>query len=120
MLSTILKSQQGYSLIELLVVFSLLALISGIGFAGFSEYSYRQVVDQASSDVQAAFEKAKENAISQVKPEICGNTNPLYGYKVNLDVDGSYEIVADCGDLVTPSPEQMQLPQNVTFFNMAA
>ncbi len=113
--------QSGFTLLELLVVFSLMTIITGIGFASFSSYSQHQEVNQAASDVKQAFNKARMDALSQVKPSDCSDTNALLGYKVNISAPGSYSIVAVC-QLASPSPapeDVHQLPGAVIFSGAA-
>lgn len=100
-------SESGFSLIELLVSFTLIAIISGIGFASFVTYSRTQIVTQTSSNIKQTIELAKFNAISSVKPDtsICEEDSALSSYKINicdnvtcLNSDaGDYEIVVLCG-----------------------
>lgn len=114
-------SSLGFSLIELMVAFSLMALIAGIGFASFSNYNQKQTVTQASQDVKLVFDNAKFNAISSVKSTSCANSN-LVGYKVVvcskatcLVPTANYEIDTMCS---YPDPDSLlyskKLPQNVT------
>ncbi|PIT89375.1 MAG: hypothetical protein COU27_00570 [Candidatus Levybacteria bacterium CG10_big_fil_rev_8_21_14_0_10_36_7] len=111
----------GFTIIELLVVFSLVGVISGLGFVSMVSYSRQQVLVQGSNNLKLDFDQAKFNALSAVKPVACTDNNSLTGYKivicsnascVNSGVD--YEIVALCGvtEIVTNS---RKLDQNLNF-----
>jgi len=100
-------SPAGFSLIELLVTFSMVAIISGIGFASFVGQSRRQAIVQSRLDVKQAVEVARFNAISNVKPAGC-NTGTLASYIISFCIadnpscttagDGNgYEVKAVCG-----------------------
>ena len=77
-------SQSGFSLIELMVVFTLVAIISGMGFASFAGYSRRQTLSQAASDLKSIIDRAKFDALSSVKPASLCPGESLVGYKVVL------------------------------------
>ena len=75
--------QRGFSLIELLVVFALIAVITSLGFAAFSAYNSSQVVQSSTSDVANVLNTAKARALSQVKPDVC-SASVLEGYEVTI------------------------------------
>lgn len=117
-LTTHKSLQKGYTLVELIVVFSLVVIISGAGFASFSTYTQHQSVDQAAADVKLAFNKARFDALSQVKPaSVCTDPDTLLGYKVIFPDDHTYSIVADCqASSPPPSPEDVkQLSSGLKF-----
>ncbi len=107
-LKHILTQQKGFTLIELTIVFTIMAIIGGIGFASYSTFSNRQKLDQAAYDLKAGIDEAKHMAVSRVKPSSCGATTVLDGYRVTVCVSGGnctvstnlYEITPIC----VPSP----------------
>lgn len=114
----------GFSLIELMVVFSLMGLVASIGFASFSSYSQRQTVIQTGYDIKQVFDNAKFNALSSVKTSTsCTNPNTnLVGYKVVIcskaNCIGStgpsyYELDTMCSDTDSLLYSK-KLPQGVT------
>lgn len=113
----------GFSLIELLVTFTLITIISGIGFASFVSYSRRQIVNQAAGDIKQTVDLARFNALSSVKPSLCSTTDQLSSYKVNFCLNAlcqtanvDYEMVVFCGaESVVRSGK---FPQNVTVANV--
>lgn len=113
----------GFTLIEIVVAFSLLMSISVISIVGFREYSDTQRTQNAAADVALLLQKARSRAQSQLKPSsvTACQTNPLSGYEVRIcNVTGSscsgigrYELHVNCG-----SPylvEAKQLPPGITF-----
>ncbi|OIP57351.1 MAG: hypothetical protein COX79_01250 [Candidatus Levybacteria bacterium CG_4_10_14_0_2_um_filter_36_16] len=122
------KYQNGFSLIELMVVFSLVAIVSGIGLASFVSYSRKQTLTQAAYDFKLTIEVAKFNALSSIKQSSSCSGDSLVGYKVVLcakslggTCPGSnapsnfYEIYAVCGSGLDNSlVSSKKLPDNVS------
>lgn len=96
---------RGFTLLELLVVFSIIGVLAGVGFAAFTNYSRSQALDQAVQDIKIAIEKTKFNAVSSVKPASCTTNNKtLNGYQIVFNPgNNSYTIYAIC------SSEQFQI-----------
>ena len=123
--SIINHKSSGFTILELLVVFSLIAVISGVGFLSFVSYSRKQILVQAKSDVKQAVDLARFNALSSVKPAACG-ADSLTSYTLKFcthnnclgiagTTDGqSYIVRASCG-AQNPLVLSKKLPQNVTF-----
>jgi prepilin-type N-terminal cleavage/methylation domain-containing protein len=109
-------SKRGFTLIELMVVFSIAVLITGVGFASLLSYSRRQEVTQASANIKEVFKQAKFNALSFVKPtnSNCAIGDPLNSYSVKFGATG-YQLTALCGD-TNVSITKKELPQNVTYY----
>lgn len=82
------KVQQGFTLIELIVVFSIVAVISIPGLAAFVSYSRSQAVQSSVYDLATIFQVAKSKAQSQVTIDKNGNdlcgTGKLSGYQVQV------------------------------------
>lgn len=99
-----LNLSNGFTLIELTIVFTIIAVIGGIGFASYTSFTSRQKLDQAAYDLKAGIEEAKHMAISRVKPTSCGATTALDGYRITICVTGGnctnsanlYEITPIC------------------------
>ncbi len=108
-----MSNSKGFSLIELLVVFTIVTIISGIGFASFVSYSQRQIVVQAASNMKQAIDLAKFNAQSSVKPAGCDDSDDLTFYQFGVNVE-TYDTTASCGGN-NPVMQTGTLPGNVTF-----
>lgn len=110
------STQEGFTLVELMVVFSIAVLITGIGFASLLSYSRRQEVSQANADLKQVFQQAKFNALSFVKPvnSNCQEGDPLNSYTIVLNSTG-YKLTALCGDNPVTVSEK-ELPQNISYY----
>lgn len=100
--------QKGFTLLELVIVFGIVGLLSVIGFSSFTSYSRVQVLDQSATQVRSALEQAKFDALSRVKPDVCDVSFPISGYEFKLcdgndpSCTGDYEVRAIC----VPGPGQ--------------
>lgn len=95
---SVLRLDSGFSLIELMVVFLVVSIISGLGFASYKSYSDKQILTSAAQDLKQVIDNTKFNALSSVKPSNCASTDSLTGYKFNLmQISNSYTMSALCG-----------------------
>lgn len=110
-----MKSQAGYSFIELLVVFSIMGIIGAIGMASFVSFGNAQAVDGAASEISNSLTIARQRALSQIKPSTCTAVQTLAGYRVALNIAaGTYRVEAVCGALTVPVSTK-NLPPQVSF-----
>lgn len=132
--------QSGFTLIEIIVVFTIIAILSLIGVASFVSYGRMATLQNGASDLTSTLLLAKSRAISQVKPlssqaPQCNDQTALNGYKVVLCPTSSSNIICDSADSyvfgvvcsstacsdslcsnITPQKIQSRiLPQNITF-----
>lgn len=113
--------QKGFTLVELIIVFSIMAILAAGGFAGFVNYSRIQSVNTAGLEVVTMLNVAKSRAFTQVNP--CPSTSPITGYAVVLCYSGQctntrgsdYELEAFCGSGGIIRIDDKKLPSNVTF-----
>ncbi|MBI2622793.1 MAG: prepilin-type N-terminal cleavage/methylation domain-containing protein [Candidatus Levybacteria bacterium] len=112
----------GFTLIELIVVVSILAILSTLGIAAFVNYSRTQALNAAALDVVTMLQTAKSRAQSQIKPGGVCASSPLDGYKVVICPGGcpvrateyGYELNAVCAgndELI----EERILPRGICF-----
>lgn len=81
----LLRRSSGFTLIELIVVFSVLSIVSTIGIVSFVNYDKAQQLSGSVSNVVSLLNLAKSNSLSQVKPEQCDQPAiVLDGYEVEL------------------------------------
>ena len=64
-------SEKGFTLLELIVVFSIIAILSTIGLASFVNYSKAQILQGSANDIISTLNTAKSKAASQIKPNTC-------------------------------------------------
>ncbi len=107
--------QSGFTILELMVVFSLSAVIAGGGFFAFTKYSQSQSFNQGIDQLKLMYEQARNSAISNVKPGLdCADTSTLKGYRVDLD-DDTITLVTECmsGGAQMDIKKESQLPNRV-------
>lgn len=114
----------GFTMIELLVVFSIIAIISSVGLAGFSSFSKEQTMKTTVDDIRAMLHSARSYTYSQLNS--CGNSQQFSGYQVVFckTNKGScstclgtndYELDILCNGSPYNSPIQSKkLPANIT------
>jgi prepilin-type N-terminal cleavage/methylation domain-containing protein len=108
--------KNGFTLIELVVVFSIMAVLGTVGIASFVSYSRSQALQQVTSDLITTINTAKANAVSQTKPDSCQNKS-LNGYRVYLVLD-SYKLQAICnGSVSVPDISSTSMPTNGVKFD---
>lgn len=119
-------TQSGFTIIELLVVFAIVGILSIAGVVSYVSYNNTQVLSSAALDVKAMFALAQSRAQSQVKPSSCG-VNTLNGYEVHICGNGalcngsdSYDLYVNCGPGVGTSyfVTGLVLPNGVAFANI--
>lgn len=94
------KQKNGYTLIEILVVLTIIGLLFSLGYVNFRDFSRRQALIGATSSVQGDLRLAQSNAISGQKPSDCGVSNTLESYSFNITstaLPSEYKIEANCG-----------------------
>lgn len=106
----------GYTVIELLVVFSIIAVMAIVSIASFNSFNDSKINDSAVSDVAMLLNTAKSRAISQVKPSDCLNKT-LIGYKVVITKPDQYSMFVLCDNITYPVGTTQFLPKNVIFTN---
>ncbi|MEK7518261.1 MAG: prepilin-type N-terminal cleavage/methylation domain-containing protein [Patescibacteria group bacterium] len=122
------KSQKGFTLVELIVVISVMGVLSFLGVAGLYEYSKVQTLQNAAKDVVSVLNLAKSRALSQVRPSvsICAASGVLNGYLVILASSGGgpiniYRLRINCGGIIRTIltrtlPKNIVFTQNQSFF----
>jgi len=75
--ATVGKSGAGFTIIELLVVLTLIGFVSGIGIFSLVNYGNNQSIEQAAKSVKSIFDEAKFNAVSSVKFETDSSGNSV-------------------------------------------
>ncbi|HKC14734.1 MAG TPA: prepilin-type N-terminal cleavage/methylation domain-containing protein [Patescibacteria group bacterium] len=112
------RQQFGFTLIEIIVVFAIIAIISTVAVASFVNYNKTQNLQVAVSDVTSILTLARSRALSQAKPaDKCNDQTTLNGYKVTLFMQtNSYQLDVVCSN-VNYKIQSVNLPKNVVFDN---
>lgn len=116
----------GFTLIELVIVVSLIGVLFGLTFVSYRNFSDRQAMKAAVGQLRDTLEFAKSRADSQVKPQVCIlNGYTLDGYKVQLcnlgdacSLSGDYEIRVVCSGTSYPVDSVTsfrKLPDKISF-----
>jgi prepilin-type N-terminal cleavage/methylation domain-containing protein len=119
------KKNAGFTLIELIVAVTIMALLSTFGIAGFVSYSRAQSLNTATQDFVTALQSAKAATASQVKPTTCASTGVFQGYQIHITSSAnssSYTVGPVCGGVYdSASSRTTTLPTsgNVTFSNIS-
>lgn len=106
-----MNNVKGFTLLEILIAFAIIAVLSLIGIASFISFNRSQILNTATSDFVSALNLAKSRTLSQVKP-CSGN---FKGYKVGICPDGcggsntyDYAVYAIC-EISPPVPDTLVL-----------
>ncbi|HZQ29663.1 MAG TPA: prepilin-type N-terminal cleavage/methylation domain-containing protein [Patescibacteria group bacterium] len=109
-----MRDSLGFTLLEIIIVFAVIAILSAIGIVSFVSYSRVQSLQTSASTLSSTLSLARSRAISQAKPTQCG-TQILNGYKVLLNTaSNSYELDAICSNFSYVIQTQ-KLPANISF-----
>ncbi|MCL5434896.1 MAG: prepilin-type N-terminal cleavage/methylation domain-containing protein [Patescibacteria group bacterium] len=88
-------NNKGFTLLELVIVFSVISILSTVGIASFVGYSRAQSLQSAASSLESTLNLGKSHANSQVKPSLC-STETLSGYQVDILSDTTYSLSVVC------------------------
>src|SRR5260221_7288202 len=108
------ESQRGFTLIELMVVFSVMVILSSVGIASFVSYSHSQQVDTNMKELKTSLFTARSRALSQLRDSSCfapGFTGVGYELK-------GYQVVMCCS--FVPLCQQQQCNSNTNSYELQA
>lgn len=95
-----INSAIGFTLIEIVVVMSVLMVLMTTTFVGFNQYTRTQRLNSDADNLRTNLNETKSNALSGYIYQ-CSNTQTLYGYKLNIDTSSSYSLYEICKDNTT-------------------
>lgn len=110
-------NSRGYTLVEILVVVSIIGLLFSIGFAGYRDFGRRQELQGVVKQIQGDLRKTQQMALSGVKPDDsrCNNPETLNGYYFRAISSGlAYTIEAYCTGGSVIFGETVNLPTGIT------
>ncbi|HSW96776.1 MAG TPA: prepilin-type N-terminal cleavage/methylation domain-containing protein [Candidatus Saccharimonadales bacterium] len=115
-------NQKGFTVVELLIVISIMAVLSVVSIASFSTFNNSQQLNTAALNVKNMMQYAKSQALSQINTCTAGQT--LVGYKLLACCQGgscpvclsnnSYEVDVVCSGGSTFVKGE-NFPNGVTF-----
>lgn len=104
----------GFTIIELLVVFTFIGILTSLGIASYSSYTSSQSVQTAATNFVNLLHTAQSRSLSQVIPSSCAS-GTMIGYEVDIATGGQqYSLTALCGASRIPI-STAALPYGVTF-----
>ncbi len=83
-------------MVELLVVFALISILTGMGVGISQRAGRRQAVVQAAENLAGALKTARANALAGKKDTVACGANPLDGWRVRVLANG-YTLEGVCG-----------------------
>lgn len=115
-----ISSSLGFTLIEIIIVFTVLAILSVIGIASYTKYNQAQILNNEASNLGTAIKVARSMALSQVKGSSVCVSSSLSGYQVQIYVNGlpskanTYETYAVCSDQTRNLITSYKLAPNIS------
>ena len=116
---------KGYTLIEVLVVLTIIGVLFSVGFASYRDFSRRQALAGIAKQIVGEMRLAQQMALSGEKPSACGN-NVLdgIGFEIKLLTQDSkdyynYKIRAVCGGEPYPILKDYSFPAGSVIFDFS-
>lgn len=107
------KHKRGYTLVELLVVTSIIIVLSSVGLASYLNFNRSQILNQAARKIVQDLRLAQSMAENNQKPP--GACQTLNGYNFSITGDFTYEITADCTPAYEDGPVKSDsVPANLS------
>lgn len=97
------NDQAGFTFIELIVVVSIIAILSGAGITTFLNLRDRRAVNSDARLVEQMLRQAQRQALAGEKPSECEGYT-LTAYQVRIDQNAAY-LSAVCPGVTTPETE---------------
>lgn len=119
-----MKKTSGFTLIELIIVISVILVISITTLLNYNSYTDKQRVKQAGLTLRSDLRLAQTKAISGQKPFLCDETTILEGYTVSFSTvcgsSGCYTIQPRCSTAgvtvdTTNETTTVYLPSGINF-----
>lgn len=122
-----MKNSPAFTLIEILVVTSIMGILFTLGIAGYNEFNRQQILDQATKQVKSDLRLAQQKALVGEKDcssskcggndGVCGTNDlgekSLEGWFISFSLT-SYTIYGSCGG-VSFGNKPVNLPNVVSF-----
>jgi len=106
------KSCSGFTLVELLVTLSIIALLFSLGLTQYNRFNRRQILIRAKDNLITELRLAQTKASASEKPSDCGAA-PLLGHKLEFTSNRDYQIAAVCDGTSVVVKGDMFLPLGI-------
>lgn len=103
--------EKGFTLVELILVFTIFFITTTVGMIAFSKYTTSQALDSSAADVATFLQTTKTYAASQSM--LGGCSSGLQRYSVKFTPPSAYEMFVYCGSSV--SIKKQTLPTDISF-----
>ncbi len=108
----------GFTLLELLVVVSIMVLVFGISIASFNTFNKRERLQQAALNFKTALRYAQTRALSADKPSNCDQSDTFVGMHVDFPNTGTYTVTHECSSGLVGTVESTLLPTGIVFTSL--
>lgn len=111
---------RGFTLLELLVVISIMAILTIIAVPSFNEYSRNQKLNDAASQLQSILRQTQNNAQTGTVCKIGSNIYTASSWKITFNAN-NYSVSPVCVEAPaspTPIPQQYSLPSGIIISNV--
>jgi len=95
------KSCSGFTVVELLIILSLIALLFALGVSQYNRFNRSQALVKAKGELVSNLRLAQSKAMTAEKPAGCGE-NELEGHRLEFINNHSYKLVAVCNCVDCP------------------
>ena len=108
------KSCSGFTVVELLIILSLIALLFTLGMTQYNRFNRSQTLTKAKGELVSNLRLLQGKAMAAEKPAECGE-NELDGHRLEFINNHSYKMVAvcDCTDDCPEVKASVNFPSNV-------
>jgi len=109
--------KKGYTLIEIMVVISIIALLMQGGFASYRQFSRRQLIVNVKRQVEGDLRLAQQQSLANTRPDgfVCAPPDTFSGIEFSASTQTSYIISAVCSDGSLHPIKAVELPPNAVF-----
>jgi len=105
----------GFTIIELLVVISIMGILLGASLVYYQSFNRRQILGQAAKDLENNLRLAQSQALAGEKPEdwCQAEDKRLVGYRLTFNSETEYQLMAVCSSSEVKITKLVRLPPNI-------